>query len=409
MATTSLTTFDAALKEDYTLGLRDSVNNSNVILSEAERERVEIVGREAVWSNWHSRSGSTGARGELESLPTADSQKFADPRESLRFLYHTVKVSGPAIELSRNDKGAFLRALDSEMRGADRDLKNDVARQIFGQFTVQSGTPSQVRTGAVALTAANTSTTTLVLNATRAEMLYFFVGEPVDVIQTSDGSSLASNRTVDAIDKDARTITISGTAISTADGDQVVRQGNYNKEIFGLRGLVDNDTSVTVHNISPSDVPSWVSEVVGTVNDPITEDLLMEAEEIKQTEGDGGNGGFYVGHQSQVRSLANKLSSQKRFLNRDAVTPTAGWKGIEVATDKVFVADRYCPNEDIFLLDREELSWAVGKDFGFDDFDGKVLFKALDGSDAFEARMKAYVQLIAATRNAHVRLKVQAV
>src|SRR6266568_3528681 len=110
----SVTNFDAALKDDYGPGLRESVNNSSPVWTEATRNDEDIVGRQAVWSVHTQRSTSTGARAELAALPSADRQRYSQAKESLAFLYHTIKVSGPAKQLTRNDTGSFLRALESE-------------------------------------------------------------------------------------------------------------------------------------------------------------------------------------------------------------------------------------------------------------------------------------------------------
>jgi hypothetical protein len=97
----SLTNFDAALKDDYGPGLRNAINNSNPVLTEATRNDEDIVGRRAVWSVHTARSTSTSARGELGSLHSADRQRFAQMSDALKFLYHTIKVSGQAKHLTQ--------------------------------------------------------------------------------------------------------------------------------------------------------------------------------------------------------------------------------------------------------------------------------------------------------------------
>lgn len=51
--------------------------------------------------------------------------------------------------------------------------------------------------------------------------LTLFVGDVVNILQ-ADGTSIATGRTIDAIDRGTKTITISGAAISMADGDYVL-------------------------------------------------------------------------------------------------------------------------------------------------------------------------------------------
>src|SRR5687768_8857004 len=190
----NLANFDAALKDDYTVGLRNSINNSNVVLAIVEKNDKDIVGRRAVWSSHVRRSSGTGSRAEGAVLPTAGNQGYEDPNEKLRYHYHTVKVSGQAIALTQNDTGAFLRSLDGEMKGAEKDLRNNISRQVIaGQGTVQSATPTVFRTGRLALLTNTGAVNDLVLDSatTRAELRFFFVGQIVDVITATTGAVLA--------------------------------------------------------------------------------------------------------------------------------------------------------------------------------------------------------------------------
>src|SRR5690349_8999343 len=129
----SLANMTAALKDDYSPGLRNALNNSNVIWGEVSRNTESIVGQQAVWSIQSGRSNSTSARAELGVLAKADRQRYLRAQDNLEFLYHTIKVSGPSKALTRNDDGAFVRAVESEVKGAERDLKHDISRESFGQ------------------------------------------------------------------------------------------------------------------------------------------------------------------------------------------------------------------------------------------------------------------------------------
>lgn len=420
----SLSVFDAALKEDYTPGLQEAVNQSNVILSVVKKNTDDIVGRQAVWAVHHARSASTGARAELGTLPSADAQRFEDPRENLKYSYHTIKVSGPAIALTRNDKGAFRRALEAEMTGAENDIKNNLSRQVIaGRYTVQTATPTVGRTGVLAIAQAGTfggaDPIDLDTATTNAEMRFFFVGQKVDVVVVATGVVTAT-RNITAVDKTSspKTITVDGADdIVVNAGDIIVVSGSYGNEFAGLPVLVndnigdkvDGTNVVQVHNLSSGSVPAWASAKVGSTTTPISEDLIEQAFDAIETDGNGDSDAakILVGSFEQRRTLANKLQAQKRYDGRE-VTLKAGWRGLNIARG-TYVAERYCLDNDLFLINPSALSWFVGQDLTFDDVDGKVLFKALDGSDAFEARMKIYCALAALTRNAHCRVKVQAV
>jgi hypothetical protein len=398
----SVTNFDAALKDDYGPGLRESINNSNPVWTEATRNDEDIVGRQAVWSVHTGRSTSTGARAELSSLPSADRQRYSQAKENLAFLYHTIKVSGPAKQLTRNDTGSFVRALESEIDGAERDLKNDCARQAFGDAITVNAV---VSTGILAkVNAAGPPVTLFAPNGnalTASEMRYFFINESVDVINGTTGASRGT-ATITAKNAATPSITLSANPGGTAANDFIVRSGSFNAEMLGLRFLV-NSTGVLA-NIDPATVPTWASILVGSTTTAISEILLDQATEGVETDGDGGTPSLYLVEHSQRRKLASLLQAQKRYDGRE-VTLSAGWIGLQVARGTL-VADRFCPVQDGFAINPKELVRFVGLDFTWDEDDGKVLFKALDGSDAVEARFKSYQQLITTNRNSHARIQM---
>lgn len=392
----SLTNFDAALKDDYGPGLRNAINNSNPIFTEAvERSSsMDISGRQAVWSVHTGRSTSTGARAELGTLPTADRQRFSKAYDDLASLYHTIKVSGQAKALTRNDAGSFVRALESEIDGAEKDLKNDLARQVFGEnTTINSTTYNGCLAGASSNYGANVFT---FANASASEMRYFWVNMKVDVI---DASTAAVNitTTVSSVDVAAKTVTVAdGTGAAT--GDFLVRSGNLGNEVNGLRFLISNSDD-NYAGVDTGTTPNWAAVSVGSSTTVISEVLFDQAVEGVETDGDGSTPDLYIVEHAQRRKLASVLQAQKRYDGKET-TLKAGWRGLQIAQGTL-LADRYCPTKRGFAITRKELGRFVGLDFTWDEDDGKVLYKALDGSDAVEARFKSYMNIEALTRNSH--------
>lgn len=399
----SITNFDAALKDDYGPGLRESINNSNPVWTEASRNDEDIVGRQAVWSVHTGRSTSTGGRAELAALPVEDRQRYSQAKENLAFLYQTIKVSGPAKQLTRNDTGSFVRALESEIDGAEKDLKNDCARQAFGDAVAVN---SVVSTGILAKVSGGTTTvpTLLAPNGnpfTTSEMRYFFINEQVDVINGTTGA-VRGTSTIAAKTPATPSVTFAAAIAGTTANDFIARSGSFAAEMFGLRFLV-NSVGVFA-NIDPSVVPTWASILVGSTTTAISEVLLDQATEGVETDGDGSTPSLYLAEHSQRRKLASLLQAQKRYDGRE-VTLSAGWIGLQVARGTL-VADRFCPVQDAFAITPKELVRFVGLDFTWDEDDGKVLFKALDGSDAISARFKSYQNLVTTNRNSHARIQM---
>lgn len=405
----SLTNFDNALKENYAPGLKNAVNNSNVVWAEAVKNTEDIVGDEAVWSIHSGRSNSTGARGELAALPTADRQRHIKARRGLTFQYHTIKVSGPAKHLTRGDEGAFARALETEIKGAEKDMKNSMSRQVFGQAVTVN---SSLQTGVIATLSADpgTGTTLTFANEDESVMRHFYVGMLLAVINPADGTVRTGSGAIEvaAINKSAKTITTAAAVdAAIASGDFVVQSSSdggkgLNQEIDGLRYLIND--SGTYAGIDPSTNPVWKSVSVGSTTTGVSEVIFDEAIETVETDGDGSTPELVVVEHVQRRKLASLLQAQKRYDGRD-MTLTSGWKGLSLARGTL-VADRYCPTSYGFAIHQPELQKFVGLDFQWDEDDGKVLYKALDGSDAVEARFKGYVQLAVTTRNSHAKIRL---
>lgn len=403
----SLANFDNALKNIYAPGLKNAINNSNPVLTEVVRDEENVQGRKAIWSVHSGRSASTGARAEAATLPTADRQRYLAPEDTLAYNYHTIKVTGQAIRLTRGNAGSFTRALEAEMRGAERDLKNDIARQMFNQAkTINLG----LANGVIATVNAATPSNPLALDddgttLPASIMRHFFVGMKVDFVTPGTGAISSANRTITATDVANRTITLDSVA-GVADNDYIFRAGNYasgENEINGLRFLIGTQNYA---GITAASNPVWNGNTAGSSTEGISEDLLEEAKEKVMTDGDGSDINLFLAEPSQARKLASVLKAQRRFDGRTRRLP-AGWEGVDVA-GATLVTDRYCPTTTIFGLTTSALGWFVGQDWEWDDTGGSVLYKALDNTDAAEARFLGYHNLNAYVRNAHVLITVAA-
>lgn len=396
----SLANYDAALKNIYAPGLRNALNNSNPILTEVVKDTENFSGRNCIWGIHSGRSTSTGARAEFGSLPVADRQRYLAPQDTLAYLYHTIKVSGQAKHLTQNDAGAFARALDQETMGAEKDIKVDLARQMFNRARTIN---SVLINGSIATVV---STASLVITINDGAVAYatitrpFFVGMVIDFVTPTTGVIQKAGATITAISAANSTITIDDATgvLATAE---IFRAGNFTatsgeNEVNGLRFLLGTQNYA---GINAAANPIWNTPTVGSTTEGISENLLESAIEKVQTDGDGSTPTLAIAEQSQGRKLASIIQQQKRYAP-PSVKLEAGWKGIDVAGLNL-VFDRFCPSTSIFVINPDELAWFVGLDWTWDDDNGTVLIKALDGSDAVEARFKGYVNLQAYNRNSH--------
>ena len=393
----NLSNFDKALKDFYGIGLKESINNSSPILTEATKNTTDFVGRDAVWALHSARSASTSARADGGQLATAAHQEIKQLRERVKYLYHTIQVSGPAKHLSKGDNGAFARALEVEIDGAEKDLKNDIARQVAGQSVLIG---ASTYTGVLATISA-ISSTTLTLSVTAAEMRYFFPQQTIAFINPSS-AAVAATTTVSSVNSANKTVTVASAA-STVIGQYIVRGdangNNLGNEINGLRHLI-SATSV-LSGQDPATTPSWAALTAGSSTTQISETVIDQAAEAVETDGDGSTPTLYLVEHLQRRKLAQQMQAQKTYEGRE-LTLTAGWRGLQVARGTL-VADRYVPVNDAFAITPKYLQHFVALDWTWDDDDGKVLYKT-PASDAVEARFKTYQNLAVTVRNAHTRI-----
>lgn len=399
----TLTTADAALKEDYQPAVREQLNNKNMLLSYIEsrsEENVDIEGRRAVLSLHVSRNSGVGARTEGSTLPTAGNQGYAEERVPLKYNYGRLNVSGPSIKAMKSNKGSFVRQVDSETKALVNDLKRDVNRQIWGTTD-----------GVIAATGVTSASTTVVLaTATTATQLrQLEVGMLIDIGTVAAPQTIASARTIVSINTSAKTLVISGAAVTTATTDRIFRSGigasngtgsAQGVELTGLQTIVD-DTG-TLFNVNPTTYPSWAATDLNNSGTPraITENLLetlLMDTEVKS----GSQPNLIVTSQGVFRAYSALLTSVKRF--NDTNDLKGGFKGLSISAggaEVKFLWDQDCPTGTVFALNTDHLFQYQSSDWEFMDDDGAVLSR-VSGTDAYEAVLYKYHELTTDKRNAH--------
>ncbi len=397
---------DPVLKDNYGVGLKNAINNVNALATLVKVNDRDLIGRRAVWALHSGRSGSSGNRAEGAALPAALPQNYVSPEEALVYAYHTIKVTGQAQVLTRGDEGAFVRGLESELRGAEEDIKNDYARQQFGQSLTNGTVLKTGVLGIVETTDPGGTSTFGVAEATESEMLYFFVGEPVQFINPSGGAAragTAADLTITAVDIDAKTVTVAGMIDAAVnDEDYIVRYGNFGTEINGLRHLISKDVFA---GIDPSTVPSWGAITTGSSTTAISEVALDNAKTLVRTRGNGGTPDIWVSDPYQERKLITQLITQRRY-DAAKTTVTSGWDGVKISQGTL-ISDKFCPTTSVFGLTMADIERFVGLEWSWDDSGGSVLYKALDDTDAVQARFRCYHQWVSTNRNSHVAVSLQ--
>jgi hypothetical protein len=394
------------LKEFYLPAVREQLNNTNLLLSQIEKDTVNIEGRRAVLSLHVSRNSSVGARAEGAALPGTTSagstaignEGYAEERIPIKHVYGRIQISGPVMRAMKSDRGSFIRAVDSQMKGVTQSLKKDVNRQLWnGQVGAIIGLQN----------AGPANTFTLATTATRVDQRHLTVGMVIDIGDASNSTSVAEARTITAVSFATLpgTITVNGGAVTTSSSF-VYRSGlNPGGAPAGieLTGLVDIVAATgNLFNVNPTNFPVWASYVNsnGGTNRTVTENLFADVmHNVNILSGEDIN--MWLTSDGVFRAYALQLTAQKRFNN--TLDMKGGFKGLDVAAGGGSVPlawDLDCPGNKAFALNTSHLTEFVSSDWSWMDEDGAVLSRR-PNIEAYEATLYKDLELGTDMRNSH--------
>jgi len=392
-----MTTASDALKQDYQPTIREQLNNINVTLSQIEKNTEDTEGLEAILSLHVTRNSGVGARAEGGTLPTAGAQGYKKSTIDLRRNYGRIQVSGPVIRAMRTNKGAWVRAVESETKGVVKDLKRDVNRQVNGTSDGVIGN----------LGTTTASTTVVASNFTAVQMRQIENGMVIDIGTVASPTTIASARTVSAVDRAAKTFVISGAAVTTSSSHYVFRSGaggdgSSQKELTGLQTIVK--ASGTLFDVDPATYSDWASYVDNVSSNRAPTDTLFEKAMDETNISSGQDHWMVVTSHGVSRNYAAQLKAQKRFANTNDLK--GGFKGLAIETpvgSATLTVDRDHPNNEATGLATDHLVEFMASEWEFMDEDGAVLSRVVD-KDAYEATLFKYHELATDQRNTHFRL-----
>lgn len=407
------TGFDAStasniLKTLYEGPVREQLNSSTVLLKYVRREDKNYVGKEAYVPLHVGRNVGVGNRAERWALPSAGVQKYDKATFSPVYLYGRINLSGPTVSAAKNNAGAFVRGLSSEMKGLTRDMKVLANRQLWHDG---SGVVTRCKT--------TDSSTSVEVESTK--FLKENVGAAIEVRKISDGTSVATGRTVSSV-TDADTFVISGAAITTdnthgiflADARDASAWGTPG-DMWGLEAVVSNANpgnglTTKFGGIDRSANLWWQSNVLDNSGTPrdLTLDLMQQAYDETEIEGDSVPGLILTNHAIK-RVYANLLQSLRRYPPGGETVLDGGYRGLDF-NGATLIADKdasltLTPQSlnRIYFLTMSTFEFEVLEDFGWMDRDGSVLHW-VSGYDEYEAAMRAYLNLACTRCNANTVL-----
>ena len=408
----SLNTLSEILKEYYLGPVAEQLNNEVLLLSRLETRSEDLVGKRAYVPLHYGRSTGIGARGEAAALPAAGAQSYEKAVYDLKYLYGRVEVTGPSMAKTKNEAGAFLQALKSELDGIRNDLKKDLARQIYGDGT---GT---IATG---VTGGTHSTTAIEVGAEPIRKGQIYPGMKINVYDDSatadhtHSGEFPSVFTVATVNVLTGTITTTETSSAAFDdGDTIRRSGVVTKtpaegntyslsdEIDGLRRIVsDASAGAALGGLSPASNTWWDNVRVEATGGVLTLDVMQQALNLARI--NGGMPTSVVTTLGLQREFYDLLNEEVRYVDPESLNYAAGFKTLSY-NGMPIIADIDAPYGLMYILDESTMKVFSDQDWHFLDADGQTLRQRAD-HDAFEAIMTRYLNLGATRRNNQVVIK----
>lgn len=371
----TVSTITNALKYLYLPRIQETIAKATVLTDrlESSSEHTSASGRSAVVPINIRPSEAIGARGDGEALPTPQNQTYVESAVAYAYNYATIRITHPAIAASQNSKGAWIKVVQSEMGGIERDFKQDHNRQHFGWGNGVLGTTNGTGSGA----------TSLVLDTGHKVK----VNQVIDVWDaTSGGSQELSAVTVTAVS--GNTVTVASS--TWGDGSYVYRAGSRGNECMGLMGIINDHSKngnggigsfvQTLQGINRADYPEWNAHVFegstpGTgrqITSDILDDSILETEELGE-----GTLDFGITSRVQIRKIARLLTPDRRY--SDSMELSGGFKAVKWSDIPIF-SDKDCPidvngNDMLFFVDSDEMGFYDLMPVDWDDEDGNILHR----------------------------------
>ena len=385
------------LKYRYLGPIQGQLNDEVLVtqILNLDSKNIDLDGLKAVVPLRYARNSGRGARRENANLPQPGSQKYKTAQFDLAYEYGTAAFSGPAIQKTKTDQGAFVRVITSELDGLRRDLKLDMARQFYGDGT-----------GAVAKVA---SVAGSVMTLTSAEpILKGFIGLN-DVIDVAASLTPASFHTTAAnvtdVDPVAGTVTVD-TIGTVAANDYIFRNGsadsNGTAELNGGLSALIAGSATAVGGIDPTQAGlKWWANQFDTTGGAIALDNLMTNWNKISNAGATAGDTKVVTTPGLTRRLfaSSDFKANVRFV--DTTNLKGGFESISFSSGNgtfTMVSDRLAPYGKVFFVDTTAIQVYSPGDWDFISRDGLTI-RQVPNQDAFQAYLYRYINLGVNQRN----------
>ena len=366
-----LTSAQNALKDAYLTAACNQLNTkTNPLLAKIKQSSSDVYGKQIIKMAPVGLNGGVGAGSETGSLPTANSNNYAQFKTTLKNLYGTIEISDKAIRASANSNGAFVDLLNAEMEGLLTASKFNLGRMLYGDGTGAVGTVSSYSSGV----------------ATMASVKNLMEGMVVDTYTgtTLDNAGLR----IKYVDRVNKTVTFTTTpSTDLAANDVLYVQGSKDNEITGLGAIFSQSTYL--YGLTRAD-NKWLTPFTSSTSTEISDGLLQSAVDFLE-ENAGSNIDFITCGSGVKRAYQEYLSYYRR--NVDVTILDGGYKAISFNGIPV-VSDRFVADDTLYMLDTSKFTLHQLCDWEWIEGDGGKILRQKAGYPSYTATLVKYADLI---------------
>lgn len=367
-------TADSVLKSYYLSAVSDQLDKSiNPFLAQLKKTTSDVWGKDVRKAVRFGVNGGIGAGSETGSLPAAGGNRYAQFVAPLKNLYGTIEISDKAIRSSKGAEGAFVDLLNDEMDGLVKSASFNFGRMLFGDGT---GKLATISAAAEDVGGNKAFTVDSVRNLAEGMIVEVYNG---------DGMQQGSSRTVVSIDRNTKTIALTGSTISTPANCGVYLQKSKGLELTGLGAIFGKEDLYGVKR----EGNAWMDPVVKTEVGDLTEDVIQKAiDEVEAVSGSKIN--FIICSWGVRRALFKLLSA---YRTTEMLELEGGFKAISFGGIPV-VADRFCPEGTMYLLNTDDFALHQLCDWQWLEGDGGKILKQVADKPVYKATLVKYAELL---------------
>lgn len=411
-------------KNQYLGPVNEALNQSTILLSKLKRKEA-TQGKNLTFPLHYGRNTSAGLGvGEGGTLPEAGSQLYKSGVIPLVYSYGRLQLTGQVIAATRNEKGAFIRAIGSEMKAILTDFKRATNRQLHG---------NGLDILAYATSAISGSATVNLDDGNGFGFVHVPSGQSIQV-DILNPSTFASRLTVGGLGYPTATagaatatnvaVTLTfpaGTTISGgADNDLIVPAfqtsstitgltPNRSKQMMGIWGIVDNadpaGVSTGLHGIDVASYPFWSAQVQGSDSSFIdlkTSDMQKVFTAIESNSDYTADDVEFILCSPQLRDkYAEVCIAERRTTNNMKLDN--GFSAVTFNSTPI-VTDPQCKHGRFYFLVPDTMAIYQMGDLQFMEEDGAV-WNRVPNQDGYEATLYRYANLGCTNRNGNGILK----